>query len=288
MASAGPIQQTILNNAPTFLRGPNVSKFLETIGFTLDVGLQSLAEGLKLSNPLLCDPVAFPGLSKDRKILLYVTEPDVSKRYRLAHWRQLRRHAGSHYGEMLNVQPMFFRTSVNGGIDRSAVPTIRCVHQSGDPGTGCITTWHTLAPDGTYSWSRPAFRNFNIDDRPAKWSRWGAFFYMAGTGIDPGPLYGDGHDYGDGSVYGGGITPAKATDIIGMLREWKAPHSWLNWVALVWPAGAVNPTLAPSQDADGRWSHPNGVNTWAGLVDPGTGLPTRPNGVEFILDNPAP
>lgn len=288
MSSAGPIQQTMLDNAPAFLRGPNVSKYLEAVGFSLDIGIQSLAQGLKQSNPYKCDVSAFPSLSQDRKIRLYSTEPEVSKRWRLAHWRQIRKHAGSHYGEMLNVQPMFFYANADGSVNRSRVPTIRCVHQSGVRDGAYFTTWHTLAPDGTYSWHRPVVRNFNIDDRPTLWSRWAAFFYMNGTGIDPGPLYGDGHDYGDGSVYGGGITPAMGVDIVGMLREYKAPHSWLNWAAFVWGAGLVDPNGTPTQDADGRWSLPHGANTWASTVDPGTGLPTRPSNVEFIWDNPAP
>jgi len=52
--------------------------------------------------------------------------------------------------------------------------------------------------------------------------------------------------------------------------------------------GAPFPTAAgtPTQDASGWWSLPNGANTWAGYVDPATGLGTRPPNFQWIYDNP--
>lgn len=280
MSILGFLQDDINARTPKFLRNPNIARFLETVGFMLDLNVQSLAEGFRLSNPLKCDPSAFPSLSRDRKIRLYPNEPEASKRYRLSRWRQIRRHDGSAYGAMINLQPYFLP---------GVLPTIRIVHQSGDPGTGAIATWHTLSPAGVYTVYSPTVSNFDYDGHPEKWSRWWAFIYMAGTGLAPPPTYDDGSTYDGGAVYDGpGLSAGQINDIATLLQGSNPPHAWLAGVALVWPPGDIDPTGTPTQDADGRWSLPNGANTWASTVDPTTGKATRPANVEWIYDNPAP
>lgn len=267
------------------------STFFESIGAVLDTEAQRVMDGRLANNPyagtgagtarlatgqrIECQPDALPWHANDRALPLYGTEPLASKRFRLSRWRQLHARRGTPWGEMEHVAPYFLP---------GVAPTIHIVHQAGD---GSSATWRKLAPDGTRSEHRSTPSNFNYDGMPAGWSRWWAFLDMAGTGIAPPPLYGAGHLYGDGSLYGGGLSAAQCADIVSMFKDWKAAHSWLNAVVLVWPPATIDPTGTPTQDADGRWSLPNGANTWSVLADPGTGKATRPVGYQWIYDAPA-
>lgn len=278
----GLLQKRITTKvAVWYLRQKNLATLLESIALVLDGSLQALYDGMRLSYPYRCAPEGLISLSLDRGIRLYDTEPDASKRDRLAHWWLLWKQKGSHQGEMRHARPYFM-----GADGKGIIPTIRIVHQCGD---GSSATWHTVnGATGIYSAHKVTPSNFNYDGRPALWSRFWVFIYMAGTGIAVPPLYGDGHDYGDGTLYGGGLTPGQCADIAKMFYDWKASHSWLGGVWLVWDASSVDPLGTPTQDGEGRWSLPNGTNTWSALVDPTTGKPTRPLGIQQIFDNPAP
>jgi hypothetical protein len=281
MAAFSDLAAVILRRAPKFLRGPNLGRFLESYAATLDGSVQQLRTGLTFSNPAICPREALPDISFDRSIKIYDTQPEEAQRDILSHWLQLHRGRGSHYGEIDHVRRYF--------ITASAYPTIRIVHQSG--GGSPVATWHTVDPLGIYTVHVASPSNFNYDDRPSLWSRWWAFVEMAGTGYTAPITYGSGHTYGDGSLYGQGgtnpFTSAMKADIVSMFQDWKAAHSWLAGVILVWPPAVLDITATPTQDADGRWSLPNGANTWAGIVDPTTGKATRPYGYQWIYDNPA-
>ncbi len=276
MGAFGKFQQLITDIVPWYMRQQNVATFLEAIGLVLDGAHDGLLTGLRLSQPLRCIPEAFPALSKDRKVRLYPNETEASKRYRLAHWRQLRRTWGCHYGEMFNVQPYFLP-----GVP----PTIHIVHQSG--GGSPVATWHKMTAAGVYAWSRATPSNFNYDGQTSKWSRWGVFLDMSGTGIAPPNTYDDGHTYDDGARYDvgmpGGLPYQSQLDLVQMFRDVKAAHSWLMFVALDW-TGTIDPAGTPIQDASGWWSLPNGK--WGRRTDPTTGLGTRPPMIEWIYDVP--
>lgn len=272
MTIIGQTQQAIVNVAVWYLRQKNLARLLEAVGLVLDGAADGMLMGMRLSYPLRCPANQLPVILKDRALPSYTTEPTAGTRERARHWWQLHRARGSHQGEMRHMQYYFLP---------GALPTIHAVHQDG---TGTTATWHKLTGAGAYSSSTVTPSNFNYDGQDAKWSRFGVFVDMTGTGIDPGPDYGDGHLYGDGSVYGGGLTPAQTADIVAMIRDWKSARSWLLFVVLVWPPATIDPTATPTQDADGRWSLPNGANTWGVLADPGTGKATRPIGYQWIYD----
>lgn len=273
MSFFGKFQKAISNVGVWYLRQKNLGTFLEAVALTLDGAADGMLMGMRLGYPLRCPADQLPVIAFDRGISLYPTEPTASRRQRLRMWWQLHKARGSHQGEMRHTQPYF--------LPGLALPSIHIVHQDG---TGAIATWHKLDGAGKYTSQQVTPSNFNYDGQDAKWSRFGVFVDMTGTGVDPGPLYGDGHDYGDGSTYGGGLTAAQTADIAAMFRDWKAAHSWLLFVVLVWPPATIDPTATPVQDADGRWSLPNGPNTWGVLVDPGTGKATRPSGYQWIYD----
>lgn len=234
----GKFQTSIGRIAVWYLCQRNIATFLEAVGLTLDGAVQSLYTGLDLGNPLRCPSSQLPVISKDRKIRLYASEPDASKRYRLAHWRQLRRTFGSHYGEMLNIQPFFLGTDGKGTL-----PTIRIVHQSGTPAGGgsAKATWHTLAPDGTYSVVRRDPSNWNWDGQTSKWSRYWAILYFP-TG------FADTFDWDDGTLWDAGPlwngVPAQFfADLYAGLTDAKAAHSML--------CGLITTTLQPTDSIPG-------------------------------------
>lgn len=274
MSYFGQFQRIIRENvAVWYLRQKNIGTFLEAIGLVLDGSIDGLRRGLRLSQPLRCDVEWFGPLSKDRKRPLYPNEPEASKRQRLRMWRQLARSAGSAYGAMANLQPYFLP---------GTLPRILIAHQSGDPGGGAITTWHVMAPDGSYSWYRPATSNHNYDGQTAKWSRWFCYIDLSGTGITPPNTYDDGHTYDDGAVYDSPqLTPAKCADIVNILLDSNPPHAWLSAVVLTWTP--IDITATPVQDATGWWSLPAGH--WGTTVDTSTGHGTRPPYMIWIYDN---
>lgn len=236
----GTFQQSIGRIAVWYLRQRNIATFLEAVGLTLDGATQTLYTGLDLSNPLRCPSSQLPVISADRKIRIYQTEPDASKRYRLAHWRQLRRTFGSHYGEMLNIQPFFLGTDGLGPL-----PTIRIVHQSGFPAAGGLprATWHTLAPDGTYSVVRRSTSNWNWDGVASKWSRWWCIIYLPPGFVDSfnwdsGPSF-----TWDSGLIWDGVPAAVFADLFGGLTEAKAAHSRC--------CGLITTSLQPTDDIPG-------------------------------------
>lgn len=289
--AGGRFQRNVIRWLPSYMRGTWSRTFWESVGAHLDEHAQRAFDGQRSAIPyaggaetidgipLECNADALPWHARDRGITLYPTEPEVSKRVRLSQFRQLKKRKGSPFGVIENVRPYFL------GIGTGIIPRMRIVHQIGD-GSAC--DWYTVNSDNTREVLRVTPTNFDFDGRAERWSRWAAFIYMNGTGIAGPPLYGDGHLYGDGTLYGvGGLSAAAQADLANMITSWGAAHAVCIMVALVWGASAVDPSTTPTQDADGRWSLPNGANTWSVLADPSTGLATRPHDVQWIYDNPS-
>lgn len=283
MTSLGPISETILNRAPKFLRGPNIGRFLQAAGLVLDTNLQTLAEGLKLSNPLKCDVSAFPSLSLDRGIPLYETEPEASKRYRLSIWHQIRRHDASAYGKFINAQPYFLGTDGNG-----VIPRMRIVHTNGAL-TAC--TWHTMTGSyddggaGVYSVHRNTLPNWNFDNL-AYWSRWWAIIYTHGTVLDDVTFWDDGNLW-DGGQYWDGASGAVLNDIVSLFKDRGAPHAQCAGVILARDIDSFDPTGVPANVGDGTTTLPDAAGlgiSWGALVNPSTNLPTRLQTATWIFD----
>lgn len=274
----------ILSYAPSYMRGANMRILLGGIGEQLDANAETILGGRLQANPyaggakladgrlIQCDAFVLPIHAEQRGLRLYSTEGELSQRIRLSQYLELHSQRGTHRGELNHVRPYF--------ASLAAFPTMWIVHQTGSG----ISIWHKMDPDGVYSVIRPATPNFNFDGQTTKRSRWWAFLEMEGTGVEAPNTYGDGHTYGDGSIYGVGLSSRAQADVIAMFQDWKGAHSWLAGVILVW-AGAIDPTAAPVQNASGWWSLPNGK--WGNIVDPSTGLGTRPPGFQWIYDHPA-
>lgn len=288
--------------APPWFSARWISTFYEAVGAVLDTEAQRVLDGrlaavpyagtgadtafLASGQPIQCQPDALPVHSGDRGIRLYPTESIPAQRYLLADWHRLHEQRGRHEGEMRHAQPYFLDRAAAG----FALPQMWIVHQNNEATPAAI--WHTLTPAGIYQVTRVSPSNFDLDGRSSMGARWGCFIDMTGTGYTSPATYGDGDTYGDGLLYGmGGAVPFgayQAADVASMVVDWQAPHSWCQFVALVWQANAVGPSVTPTQDASGWWSLPAGANTWASPIDPATGLGTRPPYMEFVFDNPAP
>lgn len=252
---------------PGFMRGPKSSAFLEAVGLTLDVAVASLAHGLQQSRPLTCFPDALPVLGEERGIVRRGTEPIQSYRVRLSRHRQIKRHAGSAYGEMINLQPYFLP---------GALPMLRIVSQDGD---GDTATWHTLTSSGIYSWHRASPSNWAWDTNPLNWSRFWVIIYTSGIGVDTAE-YDDGTVYDDGhTVWGGHFTTAQILDMAAIINEARAAHSFLMGFIFVSDPTALDPAGTSTTLGDGSTTYP--VGNWYTPASPVTGQPSMPPGVTY-------
>lgn len=241
----GAIQQFVANVGPWFLHNKHIGGFLEATALIYDESLQTLDLGLRSGQPLRCDEEVLPILGRDRSIPFFPGESVESKRRRLAAWKQLHRTRGTHVGEMRQSQPYFLPEA----------PLMRIVHQSG--GASPIATWHTLAPDGSYSIHRATPSNWNWDGQTSKWSRFWVILYVP-TSFASLIRYGDGHRYGDGSVYAGTASPVISQDLVNMILNWKSAHSALWGYCLATDPTSFDPTASIVVDPAGWSSLPNG------------------------------
>ena len=264
----GAVQRFAASIGPWWLGNGNLGALKEALALTLDDELETLAQGVRLSQPLRCDRSALPVIAKDRGITLYPAESEASKRYRLSHWLDLHRTRGTHLGEMRHIQPYFL----------PSVPRIRIVHQDG---TGSTATWHTLNPDGSYDIYRKSPTNWNWDAHPAKWSRFWVIIYLP-DGYLKSSAWDGGAEWDDGSVYRG-IDTQKALDIVGLAQEWKAAYSRLAGVILATDPYSFDPTSSAIFDSSGWTSMP--VGNWGTPIDTSSGVHTRLPGAIFLYEN---
>jgi hypothetical protein len=206
-------------------------------------------------------------LSRDRRLRLYPSEPEASKRHRLTQWNQLARQEGTHIGELKNAQPYFLPD----------VPLMRIVHQDG---LGASATWHTLDTSGNYSRHKQTPSNWNWDNTPAKWSRWWVICF-APPYLCSLARYGDGSRYGDGTRYAGIRSAQVARDLIDMVLEVKAAHSGLRGYIIATDPTSFDPTAAPVDSGLGWTSLPAG--DWHQPIN-AAGKRTRPPSAIWIYD----
>ncbi len=270
MSYIGRIQKAITDRAPYWIATGYGGVFLQALGLTLDTAQATLLHALKQTRPTTALEDALTYLGADRGIRRYPTEPLASYRERLRRWRQIHSHAGSHYGQMLNLQPFFLP---------GAVPRIRIVHQMGD---GSCATWHTMSSAGVYSVHKATPSNWPWDFATFQWSRHWAIIDVSDIG-DVAAQYGDGTTYGDGTVWGGHLSAAQIADIVSILNDSKGAHTVLWGVILATDAASFDPASTAVADAYGATSLPVGGN-WQWAADPITGLPTRLSTARFPYD----
>ncbi len=269
---AGKFQKFLSEKVPWFLQDPNGGAFLEAFGLTLDNGVQTLITGLRQFNPLLAFVDNLPHIGNNRSIRRYPTEPVQSYRVRLQRWRQIRHFVGTHYGQMISLQPFFLP---------GLVPRIRIVHQMGD-GSRC--TWHTLNPDGSYEVYRAIPSNWDWDTFVEQWSRFWVIIDVSGLSTAGAAQWDDGiAKYDDGvTVWDGYLNSAQRDDIVAIINDSKAAHSTLWGVILSTDPDAFDPTATAITNADGTTTLPQG--NWGSAIDPVTGLPSRLSTALFAFD----
>ena len=259
----GLIQGVIERTLVAFLQDKNVSRLLQTFGIVLDVAGESLAQGVRLSQPLRSDPSALPYLAHDRDLTLYPTEPEASQRARLAEFWQLHRQAGTHQGELRHLQPWF-----SGG---PALPVLRIVHQAGD---GSNATWHSIDSAGTYTVHRATPSNWDWDGVPSAWSRFWLIIYTDQQGFPAQEEWDGGAEWDQaGKIWDSLYTADQEGEFVAAVNEWKSAHSVLWGVILATDPASFDPLSSVVTDPAGWTTLPAGE--WYWTVDPVTGDPTR-------------
>ena len=268
MSFVGTIQRLTARVGPWFLHSRNIGRFMQAFSIVYDNGITALQQGLALSHPLRCDPSAFPVLSVDRTIRLYPSEPESSKRTRLAKWLQIHRRRGTHLGELLHSQPYFAPEH----------PVMRIVHQDG---AGASATWWSIAADGSLSEYKAVPSNWDYDGQTYKWSRFWVILYVPSS-IFALARYDDGTLYDGGAVYDGMIIQI-ARDIAGMILESKSGHSRLQAYILATDPASFDPTATAVTSPDGWTSLPVG-NWGSSMSGPPDSVYTRPRSAVWIYE----
>jgi len=272
----GTIQRLASNVSVWFLQNKNIATFLESVAIVYDDALETFRQGMLNSQPLRCDASALPVLSHDRGIRIYPTEPETSQRYRLSRWWQLRRQFGTHVGQMRNLAPFFLPLAT----------TIRIVHATVRAGPVKIATWHTLAPDDTYTVHRADPGNWEWDGlstaMPA-WSDYWVIVYQPTGAFGPQPAWDDANEGWDGvQVWDGLYTAAQIDDMVAAIKEAGAPHMKLRGLIFATDPSSFDPTASVVVDPAG-WSTLPGGN-WTYVIDNNTGKPTRLPSAVYAYD----
>jgi hypothetical protein len=300
-------------SVPAYMRGPRMTTLLGAVGAQLDALQEQVLVGRLQANPyaggptldrsgaarladgrlIECEEFVLPIHAQQRGIRLFPTESTLSKRIRVSSHLLLKQQRGTHLGEIRYTRP-YFAPDSTAAFAPLAYPHFAVAFQTNEATPRSVWIEMDSAGNCFHRVSSPS--NFDIDGRPSLRTRYGVFVDMSATGYSAPWTYDSGHTYDSGGMYDVGDAPAftgaQMADVAAMLADWKSAHSWLQWVIFWWPmtGGAPFPTwnATPTQDATGWWSLPNGANTWSGLVDPATGLGTRPPNMVWIFDNPAP
>ncbi len=294
-------QDWIWTLAPSWFQGPYMRALLGGFAVALDDfrdrsidGLRSAipyAAGARLADGRLiqCDADVLAYHSRDRGISIYSSEPELSKRVRESRFRQLKKRRGTHIGELENLQPFWLATQ------SSVLPTVKIVHQDNQGSPSAV--WYTLTPAGVVSVKRRNTSNWNYDGNANRWSRFWVLLHLP-PGYSSIVVYDDGSTVYDGGAIYDGVTALAIRDMVANIKEAKAAHSRL--------AGIIATTLQPTDlipgvagthypfdpgdtaqtSAEGWTSLP--VGNWASIVDPATGLPTRPPWASWLYEDQGP
>lgn len=268
MSFVGTIQRLVGRVGPWFLHSRNIGRFLQAFAIVYDNAITALQQGLALAHPKRCDPSAFPVLSLDRTIRLYPSEPEASKRTRLANWLQIHRRRATHLGELLHSQPYFLPDQ----------PVMRIVHQDG---AGLSATWWTIAADGSLSEHKAVPSNWDYDGQTEKYSRFWVIVYAPPSIISL-ARYDTGRFWDDGFPYDGVLLQV-AQDIVAMIRESKGAHSQLHGYILATDPASFDPTATAVLMPDGWTTLPIG-NWGTPTSGPPDSVHTRPPTAVWIYE----
>lgn len=276
------LQDELTKQLPWYLHGPNGGKMFEAYAAVCDMLIETQVQGLQQGDPLRCDESALPLIGSHRGLRRYPTESVASYRSRLAGWREMKRHWGSHYAQMKQLQLWF----------SPQAPTIKTVHQSGD---GVYATWHTLFPDGRYTvqsitpsnWDWDSDYGLLIDSDVT--SKRGRYWMIVHTDLlDPLLLvdtarWDAGEAWDGGALWGGMFYRAQIDDMISVTADWKAAHSELWGLIFASDPDSFDPTSTSAVES-GLTSTTLPVGNWRFGVDWSTGELTRLSTAVFAFD----
>ena len=272
-APFGWLQGVVLRRVPSFLRGPNYSRFLEAYAATLDGLLQTLRLGLTFGNPLLCPEECLPTIERDRNIPIYPSTPIATQRLILADWLMLHRVRGSHYCALRMLRYFF--------ASPGPIPAMRIVHQAGD---GASCEWHEMSASGKYTVTRVTPSNFNYDAHPTWWARWHLIIDASVDGV-PVPALNPCSAYDDGSAWDGGevwdgVDVDVARAIVSVAQWGRRGGTRLQCVIVNRQPGTLGPSTSFVYDPAGWTNLP--IENWGSPYF--GGVATRPPYLDFIYD----
>jgi hypothetical protein len=267
-AYTGKIQQAFAGVGPWYMRNKNMQKFLQSFYMVLDESITALQDGVRLGWPLDCDVSALPVISRERGIRLYPTEPEASRRIRLANWLSLHRTKGTNIGQLKHSQPYFLPD----------VPVMRIVHQPADES---CAVWHTLSATGEYSVYQKTPTNWNYDGQITKWWRIWVICYCPSRLLET-HHYGDGTKYGSTARYASALSTAVARDFLAMINEWDRAGMFLQSYIIATDPASFDPAGDVLTMPDGWTTLPSGGN-WSSPLS-AAGIRTRPPTARWLYD----
>lgn len=294
-------QDWIWTLAPSWFQGPYMRGMLGGFAYALDDFRDRALDGIRDAIPyaagarladgrlIQCDADVLAYHSRDRGISIYSSEPELSKRYRLSRFRQLKKRRGEHIGELENLQPFWLATQA------STLPTVKIVHQDNQGSPSSV--WYTLTPAGVVSVKRRNTSNWDYDGNANRWSRFWVILHLP-PGYSSVAVYDDGSTVYDGGAVYDGVTALAIRDMVANIKEAKAAHSRLAGIiaTTLQPTDPIpgvagthypfDPTDTAQTSAEGWTSLP--VGNWESIVDPATGLPTRPPWASWLYEDQGP
>jgi hypothetical protein len=260
--AGGSVRDALLALTPKWLQGTVGAKLLFTIGYSCDVLLDKLNQGVRMHIPTYGDASGLPNIGADRVIPQGPNEPPgaYAQRLKVAYddWQRA--------GSARSLMRQFL------GYVSPATPPIRVV------GLGLVATgtvWDIYLAGANAGTTVPAHvrvvpSNWNWDGNTSAW-------YRAWVIIDSSsapytcPKWGDGHKWGDGTRWGftAASYPAPA-DIATIVALWKTAG-----VQVVNVIVSYDSTLFDPAQPAGSSKLPDG--NWAGWYElsSGTSIPSR-------------
>lgn len=222
-----------LSNRP----GQNVGyKVIFNCARVLDVFLRFAQEGVQAAWPGLGTTTALPYIGQSRGIIRGEAETDASYEARLRAWLDTWLNAGSDRVLATQIQAYLGNT-----------PRVTIVTRGG--------VWTTLASDGTYTvavspWDWDSVSN---PERAGWWSDLWIIIYPCEWPVTGATLAGLVGTWGTSQGFGTGHeVPRAAVDaILGLVRQWKGAHTFLQ--SIVWSYDATLFTPGGPNLPDGRW-----------------------------------
>lgn len=222
---------------------------LYTMVATLDVGLQSILEGVIAPWPGAGTPDALPLIGASRGIRRGESDTDATYAVRLQKWRDTWDGIGSDEILVGQIQAYLGNT-----------PTVRMVNRAG--------FWTSIDPSGnithaTAAWNWDTISNPERNISGAPW--WGDIWIIVyPTEWPVRAIPADGHPWNDPDFGLGHAVTRIANDAIrAIVAQWRAPHCWLQ--AIIWSYNATlfdpaNLSLTGNPDGNwGNWSKPDGL-----------------------------